>query len=257
MKRASRSFPYLGAGAIAIARELPDGRTRSGKRFRHATGTNITTSGPRGRKSRAAKRKESCQDDEDDPKYRMLCLDLLERIEECGILDSFSSVQKASAVVLFASSALDTELLFDKSSAFLMARRAGNVLAYEELFSHRERFEDILLRYGGRLDFIPEPEAMQANQEESQDTLREQPATKARRGYKRKRMTRGRKDDVSEIEPGFSRSVQQSPLPPSTADDADGWLATGRSALLQAGWLGAGLGLTYLADQVLARRGLH
>ncbi|KAI7277337.1 hypothetical protein KC345_g6683 [Hortaea werneckii] len=200
---------------------------------------------------------ESCEDDEDDPKYRMLCLDLLERIEDCGILDSFSPVQKASAVVLFASSALDTELLFEKTSAFLMPGRAGNVLAYEELFSQRERFEDILLRYGGRLDFIPGPEAMQANQEEPQDTLPEQPATKARRVYKRKRMTRGRKDDVSEMEPGFSKAPQQPLLPASTADDGDGWLATGRSALIQAGWLGAGLGLTYLADQVLARRALH
>ena len=257
MKRASRSFPYLGAGAIAIAQELPDGRTRSGKRFRHATSANTATKDPPGRKSRAVKTVKSCQDDEDDPKYRMLCLDLLERIEECGILDSFSSVQKASAVVLFASSALDTELLFDKTSTFLMPGRAGNVLAYEELFSHRERFDDILLRYGGGLDFIPGSEAMQANQEETQDTLREQPAMKARRGRKKKWMSGGRKNNVFESEPGFSRSVQQSPLPPSTADDGDGWLATGRSALIQAGWLCAGLGLTYLADQVLARRALH
>lgn len=257
MKRASRSFPHLGAGAIAIAKKLPDGRTRSGKRFRHARGTNITTGGPLGRKSRAVKTTETCQDEGDDPKYRMLCLDLLERIEECGILNSFSSIQKASAVVLFASCAVDTELIFDKTSEFLVPGRGGNVLAYEELFPHKDRFEDILLRYDGRLGFIPGPEAMQANREESRDTLIEQPVPKGRRGYKRRKLTRGRKTDVSEIEPGYNRSVQQSLPPPSTADDGNAWLATGRSALIQAGWLCAGLGLTYLADQVLVRRSAY
>lgn len=257
MKRASRSFPYLGAGAIAIAQELPDGRTRSGKRFRHAKDPSVTTSGPIVRKSHAAKTTESCQDDDDDPRYRMLCLDLLERIEESGILNSFSSVQKASAVVLFASSALDTELLFDKTSAFLMPERGGNVLAYDELFSRKERFEDIVLRYDGMLDCIPGPEAMQANQEESQEALVEQPAPKTRRGYKRKKMTSKRKNGVSKMGPDCSGSVQHIPLPPSTVEDRNSWMATGRSALMQAGWLCAGLGLTYLADQVLIRRASH
>ncbi|KAI7230783.1 hypothetical protein KC330_g6785 [Hortaea werneckii] len=197
------------------------------------------------------------QDDEDDPKYRMLCLDLFERIEECGILNNYSSVQKASAVVLFASSALDTELLFDKSSAFLMPGRNGNVLAYDELFSHRERFEDILLRYDGRLDCIPGPEAMSAEPEELQMKVIEQPATKARRGHKRKKVFRGRKNGVSGIDPDSSGSVQHTPLPSSTVDDRDSWLATGRSAMIQAGWLCAGLGLTYLADRVLVRRASH
>ncbi|KAI7216411.1 hypothetical protein KC333_g4851 [Hortaea werneckii] len=254
LKRASRSFPYLGAGAIAIAQELPDGRTRSGKSFRHAKDPNITTTGPLGQKSRAAKMIEPCQDDEDDPKYRMLCLDLLERIEEYGILDSFSSVQKASAVVLFASSALDTELLFDKSSAFLMPGRGGNLLAYDDLFSHRELFEDILLRYDGGLNPIPGPEDVRAECEESQTRVTEQPATKTRRGYKRKKMTGGRKNGVSKMGPDSSGSVQHIPLPPSTVEDRNSWVATGRSALMQAGWLCAGLGLAYLADQVLIRR---
>ncbi|KAI7083620.1 hypothetical protein KC356_g7404 [Hortaea werneckii] len=257
MKRASRSFPHLGAGAIAIAQELPDGRTRSGKRFRHARGTNVTTRGPLGRKSCAMKTTESCQDEDDDPKYRMLCLDLLERIEDYDILKSFSSIQKASAVVLFASCALDTELIFDKTSAVLMPGRKGNVLAYNKLVSHRERFEDILSRYDGRLDLIPGPEAMQADQEESRDMLIEQPVPKGRRGYKRRKLTRGRKTDGSEIEPGYNGSIKQ-PLPsPSTTDDGNAWLATGRSVLIQAGWLCAGLGLTYLADQVLVWRSSH
>ncbi|KAI6822931.1 hypothetical protein KC340_g4759 [Hortaea werneckii] len=256
-KRASRSFLYLGTGAIAIAQELPDGRTRSGKSFRHAKDPNIMTTGPLGQKSRAAKMIEPCQDDGDDPEYRMLCLDLLERIEEYGILNSFSSVQKASAVVLFASSALDTELLFDKSSAFLMPGRGGNVLAYDELFSHRELFEDVLLHYDGRLDCIPGPEAMQANQEEPQESLIEQPAPKARRARKRKKVFRGRKNGVSRIDPDSSGSAQQTPLPSPTVEDMNSWVATGRSALMQAGWLCAGVGLTYFADQVLVRRASH
>ncbi|KAI6911265.1 hypothetical protein KC318_g1092 [Hortaea werneckii] len=254
MKRASRSFPYLGAGAVAIAQELPDGRTRSGKSFRHAKDPNIMTTGPLGQKSRAAR---PCQDDGDDPEYRMLCPDLLERIEEYGILDSFSSVQKASAVVLFASSALDTELFFDNTSAFLMPGRDGNVLAYDELFSHRAYFEGILLRYHGRLDCIPGPEAMRADPEESQKKVIEQPAPKARRGHKRKKVFRGRKNGVSMIDPDASGSAQQTPLPPSTIEDMNSWVAFGRSALIQTGWLCAGLGLTYLADQFLVPRAPH
>ncbi|GAB1736103.1 hypothetical protein NU219Hw_g6154t1 [Hortaea werneckii] len=256
MKRASRSFPYLGAGAIAIAQALPDGRTRSGKRFRHATNPKTTTSGPLGRRSRAAKMMESRQDDEDDPKYRLLCLDLLERIEEYGILNSFSSVQKASAVVLFASNALDTELLFDKTSVFLMPGRGGNLSAYDKLFSHREHFEDIILRYSGRLDCIPEPEAMQADQESLWVSI-EQPAPKARRDYRRKKVIRSWKDSEPSMDPDSNGSVQQTQLPCSTVDDGDSWLATGRSAMVQAGWLCAGLGLTYLVDHVLVRRASH
>lgn len=92
---------------------------------------------------------------------------------------------------------------------------------------------------------------------ESQEALIELPAPKAGREYKNKKMTRGTKKSVLEIELELSRSVQHTPLPPSTVEDRGSWIATGRSAFMQAGWLCAGLGLTYLADQVLVRRASH